>query len=160
MDFLEMHELYHHGIDGQKWGVQNGPPYPLPYNAHSVEEKRKNPKALLDNNEPKQSYRVERKIQKAQTKLINRTNKYYDKLDKKNDKNIRSAMIKANIKWKINNIVNENAIARKVREMLEDAVIDVEFAKSKKVADEKARQLENSAIMKMTLEELKAKMRG
>ena len=24
-----MPELYHHGIKGQKWGVQNGPPYPL-----------------------------------------------------------------------------------------------------------------------------------
>ena len=22
-------ELYHHGIEGQKWGVRNGPPYPL-----------------------------------------------------------------------------------------------------------------------------------
>ncbi|MCC8160264.1 MAG: hypothetical protein LIO53_02935 [Oscillospiraceae bacterium] len=22
-------ELYHHGIKGQRWGVQNGPPYPL-----------------------------------------------------------------------------------------------------------------------------------
>ena len=22
-------ELYHHGIQGQKWGVKNGPPYPL-----------------------------------------------------------------------------------------------------------------------------------
>ena len=22
-------ELYHHGIKGQQWGVQNGPPYPL-----------------------------------------------------------------------------------------------------------------------------------
>ena len=22
-------ELYHHGIKGQKWGVKNGPPYPL-----------------------------------------------------------------------------------------------------------------------------------
>lgn len=25
----EMNELYHHGIDGQKWGIRNGPPYPL-----------------------------------------------------------------------------------------------------------------------------------
>jgi hypothetical protein len=23
------YELYHHGIKGQKWGVRNGPPYPL-----------------------------------------------------------------------------------------------------------------------------------
>jgi hypothetical protein len=24
-----LEELYHHGIKGQKWGVKNGPPYPL-----------------------------------------------------------------------------------------------------------------------------------
>lgn len=24
-----MNELYHHGIPGQKWGVRNGPPYPI-----------------------------------------------------------------------------------------------------------------------------------
>lgn len=24
-----MNELYHHGTEGQKWGVRNGPPYPL-----------------------------------------------------------------------------------------------------------------------------------
>ena len=26
-------ELYHHGVSGQKWGVRNGPPYPL-YEGH------------------------------------------------------------------------------------------------------------------------------
>lgn len=29
MIVIYKNELYHHGIDGQKWGVRNGPPYPL-----------------------------------------------------------------------------------------------------------------------------------
>lgn len=33
---LYRNELYHHGIQGQKWGVRNGPPYPL-----STEAKRR-----------------------------------------------------------------------------------------------------------------------
>lgn len=28
-------ELYHHGIDGQKWGVRHGPPYPLDREDHN-----------------------------------------------------------------------------------------------------------------------------
>ena len=41
--------LAHHGIKGQKWGVKNGPPYPLGYNDHNTAEKRANPKGKLDN---------------------------------------------------------------------------------------------------------------
>lgn len=32
--------LEHHGIMGMKWGIQNGPPYPLSYADHSAAEKR------------------------------------------------------------------------------------------------------------------------
>lgn len=32
--------LEHHGILGMKWGVQNGPPYPLSYGAHNASEKK------------------------------------------------------------------------------------------------------------------------
>ena len=32
--------LIHHGIDGQKWGIQNGPPYPLDQNDYSKSEKK------------------------------------------------------------------------------------------------------------------------
>lgn len=34
-DYLE-----HHGIDGQKWGQTNGPPYPIEPGNHSAAEKR------------------------------------------------------------------------------------------------------------------------
>lgn len=34
--------LEHHGILGQKWGKQNGPPYPLGRDEHSAEEKKLN----------------------------------------------------------------------------------------------------------------------
>ena len=44
-------ELYHHGIKGQKWGVQNGPPYPLSYTDYTRAEKRhlQNLKSLKKN---------------------------------------------------------------------------------------------------------------
>ena len=39
--------LEHHGIQGQKWGVRNGPPYPLGYSDHSASEKKQNTKTFL-----------------------------------------------------------------------------------------------------------------
>lgn len=33
--------LQHHGIDGQKWGVKNGPPYPLDSSKPSRKERRR-----------------------------------------------------------------------------------------------------------------------
>ena len=38
-------ELYHHGIEGQKWGVRNGPPYPLDESDRSSAERAANPPA-------------------------------------------------------------------------------------------------------------------
>lgn len=41
--------LSHHGILGQKWGKQNGPPYPLGTSDHSAAEKKAGWKKSLDN---------------------------------------------------------------------------------------------------------------
>lgn len=35
-------DLYHHGIEGQKWGVRNGPPYPLDESQMGADEKLAN----------------------------------------------------------------------------------------------------------------------
>lgn len=45
-DYLE-----HHGINGQKWGKRNGPPYPLDYDDHTAEQKRENKKSVIGNYE-------------------------------------------------------------------------------------------------------------
>lgn len=39
--------LCHHGILEQKWGVRNGPPYPLSYGAHTAAQKKANPKSVI-----------------------------------------------------------------------------------------------------------------
>ena len=39
-------ELYHHGIKGQKWGVQNGPPYPLDSDKSSGKRLKKDKEQL------------------------------------------------------------------------------------------------------------------
>jgi len=40
--------LEHHGILGQKWGVKNGPPYPLGASEHSTSEKKANWRKSID----------------------------------------------------------------------------------------------------------------
>lgn len=49
--------LYHHGIKGQRWGVKNGPPYPLDASDYSASEKREgSPKNKSKNGERDFSY--------------------------------------------------------------------------------------------------------
>lgn len=38
--FHDPYELSHHGIRGMKWGIQNGPPYPLGESDHSPAERK------------------------------------------------------------------------------------------------------------------------
>ena len=47
-NFKMNREMYHHGIKGQKWGVQNGPPYPLGASDHSAGEKKAGWRKSLD----------------------------------------------------------------------------------------------------------------
>ena len=46
--------LAHHGIRGQKWGVRNGPPYPLGEKDHSASEKKAGWQKSLDKHQENQ----------------------------------------------------------------------------------------------------------
>lgn len=84
-------ELMHHGIEGQKWGDRNGPPYPLTYAAKSTTEKKYNKSRSLHDQSvdainsghkikgrilEKRSTRVLKSVNKSDTRWMNkRSNK-------------------------------------------------------------------------------------
>lgn len=70
-------ELSHHGIDGQKWGQRNGPPYPLDYESHSISEKRENSKSSLSHYPDTE---VNKKVKRSASE------KKFDKRIEKNEK--------------------------------------------------------------------------
>lgn len=65
-----MNELYHHGIKGQKWGVKNGPPYPLSERSLSKSEKRAK-YVNADGTLTRRGKAVARNIRKKQIELDN-----------------------------------------------------------------------------------------
>lgn len=62
-------ELYHHGIAGQKWGVSNGPPYPLSAEKHDkVVDKAKKANTKLENAKRKAEKRKSKQVEAKQAK--------------------------------------------------------------------------------------------
>ena len=67
---LRPDELMHHGILGMKWGVQNGPPYPLGSGDHSASEKKAGWQKSLD------------KMSLKEEKLSNKKKRNQQKIEK------------------------------------------------------------------------------
>lgn len=70
-------ELYHHGIEGQRWGKRNGPPYPLSYKSKSSSEKKYSRKAVLNN-----AKKLSDEELKARTKRLTLENNYVEQYKK------------------------------------------------------------------------------
>lgn len=85
--------LIHHGIDNQKWGVRNGPPYPLAYGDHSAAEKRAMEKAKkkYDRLDAKFAQKKGEKIKKKAEKAVKKDMEKYVKkeLDPKYENQVK-----------------------------------------------------------------------
>lgn len=87
--------LAHYGIMGQKWGVKNGPPYPLSYDAHSSVQKALNPKSALDNYSNEGSKRKKSKSKHAETQKTHSLIERWNSLDDKTKRRIKIAVATA-----------------------------------------------------------------
>jgi hypothetical protein len=56
----------HHGIKGQKWGVKNGPPYPLTASQKTTREKKYSNEQGKKTPEEKQNLKDAKKVEKAE----------------------------------------------------------------------------------------------
>lgn len=65
-------ELAHHGIDGQKWGVRNGPPYPLDSGSKSASERKYRTDKGYHKNKPNKKKPVSRMSNEELQRRIDR----------------------------------------------------------------------------------------
>lgn len=110
--------LSHHGIEGQKWGQQNGPPYPLDYEDHSATEKKAMKKDL-------------KWIKKNEKKI-------YDKAYKESEKDLREYSMLLSMKYGLNkngklSAAYINNFNRGMAELMNDKVSDLTSPSGKAV---------------------------
>lgn len=82
--------LAHHGILGQKWGKQQGPPYPLDPGDHSAAEKKAGWRQSLEENRDKVKAKVSQMREKAAARKEAREEKAAEKYEAKKKKIIES----------------------------------------------------------------------
>lgn len=66
---FESNYLMHHGILGQKWGHQNGPPYPLDEGDHSSSEKKAGYKKSIGGGRNEDQYDRPSKVKQFKNRL-------------------------------------------------------------------------------------------
>lgn len=149
------YHLAHHGILGQKWGKQNGPPYPLGASDHSAAEKKAGWKKSLDNDGRTISKRQLKKNIKAKKEDVDYAQRSLNqaKAELKGDR-IFVSMTKRKLKKleaKGKTDKNNKRIAEE-RQLLEDFK---KFAQKSEINVKKAEAIKAAAIMDLTKAQLK-----
>ena len=111
----DSYELQHHGILGMKWGVKNGPPYPLDTSSHSKREKKAGWRKSLSNGNAESKDNKKASL-KRQDKYDKKAQKYYDKAERYQTK-IDSISAKNHSSRKV------NKLEKKKKKALRDAEI-------------------------------------
>lgn len=121
--------LMHHGIKGQKWGVENGPPYPLNKKEYSALEKRMagiQKQSDITNKKSSNIKETYRKSfgKKGSTELLNNKLVSQSKIDDKFYKNVQNTRIYIN-KLKRSRLYSNNEEAQKIFEQYENSINDI-----------------------------------
>lgn len=119
--------LEHNGIKGQKWGVKNGPPYPIPAGDHSAAEKKANKYRNIDGSLNEKGIDHKRKyVEKSINKNNRKYQKYIDKYDKKIEKAEDKETKDYYISRKKNAIATRDAVNKYFKEMGIDEIAEQE----------------------------------
>ena len=116
-------ELYHHGIQGQKWGVRNGPPYPLGSDVSTGSRLRKIGSSKDLGGEEVKKKTKEEQVTLAKLKLLreDRKQKKESKRDTITSKAVRKAktMSKEDLQEAVNRLELEKKYANLEKDLAE-----------------------------------------
>lgn len=117
--------LAHHGILGMKWGIQNGPPYPLDESDHSQSEKKAGWRKSLFGGSSEE--KAKRKVEKEEKQKV-KAAKQEAKWEKKKEKILQTGNVKKAKKYadKLSNDEIRAVIDRyNTKKMLSDFNADI-----------------------------------
>ena len=124
-------ELYHHGVDGQRWGIKHGPPYPLDRSAARQEAKKRKARR-------KNMIKINKKRKKSKQAAEKRDLTY------KKSKKPAKQMTNKELNDTIDRLQREETYRQLVSKTKTEKKIAKELKKRNKIAD-KQQKIQNEA---------------